>query len=108
MLLCCHSLGFNRESTMQGSVTPTLRITGYRSQDELVKAIASHLVGVVHIVEITGGSVLVAVDNGHSQVGEDDLENICALIKDSLAYAGVVAIDVAQVRSPSVPPNASD
>ena len=90
---------------------PLLRLTGYRSTEDVEAVFASSLVDVAYAVGRVGDGVLVAADDARWPVDASDYEWLCSVIRQALANYGITDVELSLVpgtgRAPKAEPGAA-
>jgi hypothetical protein len=79
---------------LKGAMTQRLKITKYRSAQEIVSAFASHLVGIAHIDEVTDDGIYFVADDPNWPVDQRDYDSLCSVVKETLAYLWIMTIEI--------------
>ena len=85
---------------------PLLRLTGYRSPEEVEAVFASSLVDVAYAVGRVGDGVLVAADDARWPVDASDYEWLCSVIREALANYGITDAELSLVPGTGRAPDA--
>ncbi|MCE9561086.1 MAG: hypothetical protein K8U57_03425 [Planctomycetes bacterium] len=73
---------------------PLLRLTGYRSAEEVEAVFGSFLVDVAGVVEMSPDAVLVAADDPAWPKDSEDYDWLCSVISEVLTANGIGGVEM--------------
>jgi hypothetical protein len=76
---------------------PQLKLTGYRSADEVDSVFDSCTVDVAYVVEKATDAIFIVADDPEWPLDQADYEWLCSIVKETLATNGITGIELSLV-----------
>ena len=78
---------------------PRIRLTGYRSAEDVETVFAFSLVDVAYVIEATPEAVYIVADDPAWPTDPKDYEWLCSVIRETLAADGIKGVELSLVSA---------